>query len=117
MLTTTDLDRRRAAKHAAGHPPEARYVELIDGERIEGVVVRLPMWSAESGTRLFITTNGETVAIPATKAKGHTVLARLLEEQRVAVGDQVTIIFAGKRRTADGEREYGDYRLEARHAR
>jgi hypothetical protein len=41
--TQHELDRRRAAKHAAGHPPEARYVDPIEGERIEGVGVRLPM--------------------------------------------------------------------------
>lgn len=114
--TFDELDRRREAKRAAGYPPPARQHELIEGESVAGIVLRLPAWNAVSGTRLFLTTGRETVSIPATASKGHTVLAKLLSEEHVAVGDHVTIGYLGKRRTADGEREYRDYRLEVRRA-
>jgi hypothetical protein len=115
-LPLDELERRRAAKHAAGYPPPARRLELVDGERVEGVVVRLPMWNADSGTRLFLATTRETVSIPATASKGHTVLAKLLEEQRVAIGDHLTITYLGKCTTADGERQYRSYELEVHRA-
>jgi len=114
--TLDELDRRREAKRAAGQPPDARSVELIAGERVEGIVLRLPIWNAESGTRLFLATVRGTVSIPATANKGHSVLARLLDDERVAVGDRVAVTYMGKRPTADGEREYRHYRLEVDHA-
>jgi hypothetical protein len=114
VASKRELERRRAAKRAARDPPPARRVELIDGERIEGVVIRLPMWNAVSGTWLFLATASETVCIPASASKGHSVLTKLLSEQNVAVDDHVTVSYLGKQRTRDGEREYRDYRLEVR---
>jgi len=93
---------------------DARWHELVEGETVEGTVVRLPMWGADAGTRLFLDTDDEVISIPATAGKGHTVLERLLSDERVRVGDGVTITYVGKRRTADGERTYRDYQLEVR---
>jgi hypothetical protein len=115
-LTLEEIDRRREAKRGAGYPSPARQHELVEGESAAGTVLRLPAWNAVNGTWLFLRTTQETVCIPASAKRGHTVLARLLEDEHVAVGDHVTVAYLGKRRTADGEREYRDYRLEVHHA-
>ena len=106
------LDRRLAAKRAAGRAPVARSHVLSEGETVEGTVVRLPMWSVEAGTRLFLQTDTETISIPATAGKGHTVLEQRLADECVMIGDDISITYRGKRRTADGAREYRDYHLE-----
>jgi hypothetical protein len=42
------------------------------------------------------------------------LLERLLAEEGVQVGDFIKIAYFGKRRTADGERQYRHYLLEVR---
>jgi hypothetical protein len=103
------LDLVGVARRDAGAPPAARYRELSDGEVISGEVVRLPMWAAVGGTRLFLRTATETVAIPATGKRGQTVLERELAEKRVRVGDHITIVYLGKRQTLNGKRIYRLY--------
>lgn len=89
--------------------------ELADGETITGTVVRLPTRAADNATRLFLRLpDRRVIGIPASARKGHTLLERQLEDLEVIVGDTLTIVYAGKRRTADGEREYRLYDVRMR---
>ncbi len=84
--------------------------ELVEGESISGVVLRLPTPGAFNGRRVFIATPEDVVGLHATAKTGHTVLERELEHVRP--GDRVTITNHGWRDTADGERSYRDYMVE-----
>jgi hypothetical protein len=87
--------------------------ELVDGERVEGVVVQIPKVGAANGNRLFLRrADGDTIAIDATAKRGHTVLERQLRELRVKPGNTISITYFGKCRTLDGEREYRNYSVE-----
>ena len=88
--------------------------EMVEGERVEGVVLRLPAPGVPSGTRLFLETATGPIAIAATAKKGATVLERRLRDEAVGVGDTITVSYFGMRRTADGERSYRDFRLEVK---
>jgi hypothetical protein len=99
-----------------GFAPAARFYELIEGDVVSGTVIRLPMACAHAGTRLFLRTDTEVIAIPATAGKGHTVLQKLLEERQVAVGDHLAINHRGKRSTLDGLRQYCHYEIEVTRA-
>ena len=84
--------------------------ELLEGERIEGQVVRLPAPGVFNGNKLFLRQpSGEVIAIPATADRGHTVLERSLHDLAISPGDWISIRYAGKRSTADGERTYRFY--------
>ena len=84
--------------------------ELLEGERIEGQVVRLPAPGVFNGNKLFLRQpSGEVIAIPATADRGHTVLERRLHDLAISPGDWISIRYAGKRSTADGERTYRFY--------
>jgi hypothetical protein len=88
--------------------------ELSEGERVTGCVERMPTAGAFNGTRLFLRlTDGRVIAIPATASKGHTVLARRLQELCVSADDRITITYFGKRQTVNGDREYRCYEVEA----
>ena len=95
-----------------GTAPAVRWHELLEGEMLSGTVRRLPEPGVPAGTRLFLEVDGELISIPAVARRGHTVLERLLLDERVAVGDCITIIFLGWRRTLDEQREYRAYELE-----
>jgi hypothetical protein len=90
----------------------ARWIDLAEGDRIEGRVVRLPERGVPAGTRLFVRRGEEVVAFPAVARRGWTVLEKALADQRVRVGDEVGITFRGWRQTADGERRYRYATLE-----
>jgi hypothetical protein len=78
--TFDELDRRRAARC---YPPPARWRELVDGETLSGRVLRLPAPGAYAGNRLFLRTATEVIAVRATAKRGHSVLERLLIDERV----------------------------------
>jgi hypothetical protein len=75
---------------------------LQDGERIEGVVSKLPEPGSPNGNYLHLVTHDTHVPIPATAKLGWTVLHRKLERQAVHVGDRITIVFVGWRERTDG---------------
>jgi hypothetical protein len=79
--------------------------ELAEGERLTGVVLRLPEAGAVDGNRLTLNTADGVASIPATGRRGWTVLER--ELSRVRVGDTITVHFVGWREKHDGVR----YRL------
>ena len=91
--------------------------ELEEGERIEGLVMRLPAPGAFCGNSLLLRTDDALVALPATAKKGHAVLERKLVQHEVRVGDWVAIRYPGRRRTQDGEREYRHYDVAKEPAR
>jgi hypothetical protein len=93
--------------------------ELAEGERLEGVVRRLPRPGTPWGNRLFLSAvSSETpwgreavFAINATAKHGHVVLERELARLKVRVGDRITVAYLGKRNTLDGARTYRDYQI------
>jgi hypothetical protein len=90
----------------------ARWIDLTEGDRVSGRVVRLPERAAPAGTRLFLKVGDEIVAFPAVGRRGWTVLETALADKRVHVDDRIAVEFRGWRETADGERRYRDVRLE-----
>ena len=91
-------------------------VELNAGDRIVGTVEQLPTRAAFEGHRLFLRQRGPrggtfVVGLYATAKRGHTLLEQKLRELGVQVGDQIGVRYGGKRRTADGEREYRGYEV------
>jgi hypothetical protein len=90
----------------------ARWLDLAEGQNIEGVVVQLPAHGTPYGTRMFLRTDaGEVVSIAATAKRGWSVLERALRSEQVRVGDRVAVEFRGWRVTADQERRYRDVRV------
>jgi len=101
-----------AGSRPPGHPLpfEWRPRTLDPGDSVEGRVFRLPRHGHYAGNYLFVRTEREgIVGIPATAAKGHSVLAKHLAERDVKVGDHVRVVFTGWRTTSDGERQYRSY--------
>jgi hypothetical protein len=98
--------------HTVLVPAHSRWIDLREGDRLEGCVVRLPKRAAPAGTRLFLRSGNEVVAFSATANRGWTVLERALADQRVRVGDKIAVEFRGWKETTDGERRYRDVRLE-----
>lgn len=89
------------------HVPDARWIDLAQGQSVYGEVVRLPAHGVPSGTRLFIRTDsGEVVSIAAAAKRGWSVLERALKCQNVQVGDRINVTYFGWRQTADGDRRY-----------
>jgi len=85
----------------------------IEGEVIDGTVLRLPSRHTFNGSRLFVRRDdNSTIGFPATAKTGHTLLERALREQQVHVGDHIVVRYFGKRTTADGERSYRFYRVD-----
>ena len=80
-------------------------------------MLRLSARGAHHGHRLFPEATGAVVGIPATADRGHTVLERRLLELAVAVGDQISSRYLGKRTTANGECSYRLYEVEVEDAR
>jgi hypothetical protein len=87
-------------------PPHAGQVDLVEGQKVTGEVVRLPERGAHAGTKLLLDRGDEVVAFSATAKRGWAVLERQLADQQVRVGDQVAIAFVGWRETRDGARRY-----------
>jgi hypothetical protein len=83
-----------------------RPYELPEHELISGVVVRMPTPGAFNGSRLFIDTGDQILALAATEKSGHSVLARDLARRSVRVGDEITIESRGFQKTLDGARSY-----------
>jgi hypothetical protein len=79
--------------------------ELAEGERMTGVVPKLPSPGMVDGNRLALRTADGVVSIPATARRGWSVLER--ELAGVQVGDLITVRFVAWRATIDGVR----YRL------
>ena len=90
-------------------PANWRHYEMVTGEVLAGVVLRLPSPGAQWGNRLFLETDDGVVAISATAKKGHTVLERKLQQHSIGPGDEIEITYRGMCRTQDGEREYRSY--------
>jgi hypothetical protein len=91
------------------HVHDARWIDLGEGQSIEGVVRRLPAPGIHSGTRLFLRTDdGEVLSIAVAAKRGWSVLEWALKRERVRVGDRITVEFLGWRQTADKERRYRD---------
>ncbi len=85
--------------------------ELL-GEVVEGVVLRLPQPGAPRGTRLLLALDdGHQRELYATASKGAAVLARLLQDHRIAVGDRIQIACLGWRCTRDGQRRYRAFQV------
>jgi hypothetical protein len=79
--------------------------ELVEGEQLTGVVLKLPSPGTVDGNRLVLSTADGVASIPATARRGWTVLERQLAV--VHVGDVVAVHFVGWREKSDGIR----YRL------
>jgi hypothetical protein len=94
------------------HVRDARWIDLGEGQALEGTVVRMPTRGAPAGTRLFIRPDGgDTVSIAATAKRGWSVLERALKSERVRVGDRILVEFRGWRQTLDQERRYRDVKV------
>lgn len=83
--------------------------ELAEGERLAGVIVRLPDPGAFHGSKLFVRREDGVIAVYATAKRGRTILEFRLRE--LQVGDRITLVYHGKRRTLDDQREYRAYSL------
>jgi hypothetical protein len=98
---------------APEHARNARWLDPVEGEMITGQVIALPARGVYAGTRLFLRTDtGETIAIAAAARRGWTVIERSLTDQQIRVGDRIAVTFLGWRRTADGEQQYRNVRLQ-----
>lgn len=79
---------------------------------LEGIVERLPSAGGFHGRRLFVRVDsGAVLALVASAKLGHTVLERELAKQRIQVGDDIRVTFAGWRKSA-AEHQYRDYKIE-----
>jgi len=67
-----------------------------DAHIVEGIVVRMPEPGAPAGNYILLRQgSGCELSIAATARRGHTVLERELERQRVRVGDRLRVEFRG----------------------
>lgn len=96
-------------------PParQVRHYELREGETLSGTVTRLPERGTYLGNYLLVRLDDapRTVALPATRKLGHTVLEGELSRQGVDLGDHVNITWTWND-TRDGEHHYRHYQLE-----
>jgi hypothetical protein len=91
------------------HVRNARWIDLNEGQTIEGMVLRMPARGAPSGTRLFLRLDdGQVVSIAAVARRGWSVLERALKREHVRLGDRILVDFRGWRQTLDQERRYRD---------
>jgi hypothetical protein len=94
----------------AAHVRDARWIDLAEGQCVEGVIVRLPAPGVPYGTRLFIRRDdGQVVSLAAAARRGWSVFENALKG--VLVGDRIYVKFDGWRQTADGERRYRNIRV------
>ncbi len=78
----------------------------------EGVVRRLPQPGMPCGTRLLLALDdGHQRELYATASKGFVVLARLLQQHQIMIGDRIQVACLGWRRTRDAQRRYRAFQV------
>jgi hypothetical protein len=101
-----DRPQRLSEADLKARPRCWRPFELKPGDEITGGVLRMPVRGAFNGSKIFLDTGAEIVALAATEKVGHKVLERELGRKQVRVGQRVTIRHGGFRKTNDGQRRY-----------